>query len=90
VKKKMIHRFPISLVQATSVHNDDMPLPEIVHSKDLVKGYRPRKKKLPSKEPKSATHFQRKPLLSEQVKDLKKDLTLNKLFLEKGHQSLSA
>jgi hypothetical protein len=36
VKKKMVHRFPISLAQATFVHNDDMPLPEIVHSKDLT------------------------------------------------------
>jgi hypothetical protein len=36
VKKKMIYRFPSSLAQATSVHNDDMPLPEIVHSKDLA------------------------------------------------------
>lgn len=33
VKKKMVHKFFISLVQATSVHNDDMSLPEIVHSK---------------------------------------------------------
>jgi len=47
VKKKTIHRFLISLANATSVHNDDMPLPEIVHSKDLAEGCRPRKKSRP-------------------------------------------
>jgi hypothetical protein len=49
VKKKMVHRFPISLAQATSVHNDDMPLPEIVHSKDLAEGNRPCKKSCPQR-----------------------------------------
>jgi hypothetical protein len=47
VKKKMVHRFSIFLAQATSVHNDEMPLPEIVHGKDLAQGYRPRKKSRP-------------------------------------------
>jgi hypothetical protein len=47
MKKKMIHIFPISLAKATSVYNDDMPLPEIVHSKDLAEGYRPHKKSRP-------------------------------------------
>jgi hypothetical protein len=56
VKKKMIYRFPISLAQATSVHNDDMPLPEIVHSKDLAEICWSRPKKPPSKEPESVTH----------------------------------
>jgi len=34
--KKVVHRFLIFLAQATSVHNDDMSLSEIVHSKDLA------------------------------------------------------
>jgi hypothetical protein len=47
VKKKMVHIFPISLAKATFVHNDDMPLHEIVHSKDLAEGCRPHKKSHP-------------------------------------------
>lgn len=47
MKKKVVHWFPISPAQATSVHNDDMPLPEIIYSKDLVWSYRPCKKSRP-------------------------------------------
>jgi hypothetical protein len=37
MKKKVVHRFPISFAQATSVHDDNMLLLETVHSKDLAR-----------------------------------------------------
>jgi hypothetical protein len=43
VKKKMILRFPISLAHATSIHQNNMPLPEIIHCKDLTYSRRPLK-----------------------------------------------
>jgi hypothetical protein len=36
VKKKMIHRFPVLLAHATSIHQNNMPLPEVIHCKDLT------------------------------------------------------
>jgi hypothetical protein len=45
VKKVVVHRSTISLAQAIYVHNDDMPLPEIVHCNNLASGCQPRKKK---------------------------------------------
>jgi hypothetical protein len=36
MKKKMVHRLPISLTHATFVHHNDVPLYEVIHGKDLI------------------------------------------------------
>jgi len=47
MKKKMVHRLFILLTHASSVHRKDVPLPEIIHDKDLTKGCQPSEKGLP-------------------------------------------
>jgi len=36
VKKKVVHWFHISLAQVASIHYDIMPLPKIIHDKDIA------------------------------------------------------
>jgi hypothetical protein len=54
VNKKVVHRFPISLAQATSVHNDEMPLLEmstvriLPRTADHAKKSRPRRSLSPT------------------------------------------
>jgi hypothetical protein len=43
--KKMIHKLPVSFVDAALIDRYNMMLPKIVHAKNLSKGRRPKKKK---------------------------------------------
>jgi hypothetical protein len=86
----VVYWFFIALAQATSVHYDNMHLPEIIHCKDLTKGRWPSKKIVIKGAWVRHTLFQRKRLLSKQANELKKDLTLNSPLLEETHQSLYA
>jgi len=85
MKKKVVHRFPISFAQATSVHDDNMLLLETVHSKDLARAADHAKKATIEGAWVRHTLFKGKRLPLEQVKELKKDLTLNNPFLEETH-----
>jgi hypothetical protein len=47
MKKNVVYSFSISFAQITSIHNDDLSLPEIIRCKNLFKGCRSREESLP-------------------------------------------
>jgi hypothetical protein len=50
MEEKMIHRLFIPLAHTMPINYNDMPLPKIVHSKDLLQSCRLKKKVLPQRQ----------------------------------------